>query len=151
MLTSRSIRNRQMASMGVRCPSWYTADVGLGDLLSMELVDDESAETVEAVVLDVDDHGYFRDVTYDAADRRGLARLFTDGPKEIGVVACRVIRRATRPTRPDPWDGTIVEADELEAGGGLPVCCPECNALIERVPRAGWPCWECRTKQETMR
>ena len=148
MLTSRTIRNRQLASMGIH-PLSYTADVGDGDVLSLELADDETAETVQAVVLDVEDHGYYKDVCFEADDRRGLVRLWVDGPREIGAVACRVIRKAPRPTEPDPWDDMLDE-DELEAIGE-PVRCPACGTIVERVPRAGWPCWECRTKKETTR
>jgi len=94
-LTSRQVRNAALRSMGVAPLECYQTAVRPGDVVRLEIVSESAgARRVVGRVTGVICHGHYSVVR--VQDRDGLertVRLWADGPRHWGVVACAVVRR----------------------------------------------------------
>lgn len=83
------ILNRMYADLET-LPPWYETEVRLGDVIEVVVVmPDQRHLVLRGRVTAVGDHGHFQDLRIG----RVVVRLWLSGPRDTGVVACRVISR----------------------------------------------------------
>ena len=112
-VTSRQVRNKQLRDMGIKAhESYQVAELNFGDKIQLVQVEQSPAfseRQFEAIVLRIDDHGWYLRVDIEHAEpgdrERERLTMMRDDPADWGVIECRILENGFEPRQPIPVKG----------------------------------------------